>query len=206
MSKDFKNALIIGIIIGIFIIPTEIKLGLTAKFHFIYIYTLLGFPVLALAGLWITKVLFSKIPVLWQFSKFGLVGVANTAINFGILNIFAALTGVNKGWPIYFFASLAFLGALMNSYIWNSHWSFENKNPRTNEEFIEFFLVTFIGLQISSLLVALISTKVHPAFGLNQDRWLNVSNLIATFAVMFWNFSGFKFIVFRPKKLALKNN
>jgi putative flippase GtrA len=202
MSQDFKNALIIGAIIGIFAIPTELKLGIAAKSHYIYIFTLIVFPLLALVGLWFTKVLFSKIPVLWQFSKFGLVGVANTAINFGILNLFAALTGINKGWPIYFFASLAFLGALMNSYIWNSHWSFENKNPRSREEFIEFFLITFIGLQISSLIVTLVSTKIHPAFGLNQDRWLNVANLIATLLVMFWNFSGFKFIVFRPKKAA----
>ena len=199
MNKDFKNALIIGIIIGIFVIPSEYKLGLATAYHNIYLYSIIGFPILAMLGLAVAKLLFSKSAGLWQFSKFGLVGVGNTVINFGILNGMVALTNVNKGWPIYFFASLAFLGALMHSYIWNSHWSFESKNPRNTEEFIEFFLITFIGSQLQSLIVTFIANKVTPFHGLSQDKWLNVANLLATLVVLFWNFFGFKLVVFRKK-------
>jgi|SRR6266481_6512493 len=199
MQKDYKNSLILGLIIGIFLIPTERSLGLAAQFPFIYVefIGILAFPLLALAGVWFSKLLFSRIPILWQFVKFGLTGVANTAINFGILNVLVSSSNIAAGWPIYLFASIAFVGSLINSYIWNSHWSFENNNSRTTKEFIEFFLVTFVGLQINSIVVYFVATHVTPFSGISPQRWVNVANVIATLTVMFWNFAGFRYLVFK---------
>lgn len=202
MPQDYKNSLILGFIIGLFLIPTEINLGISSKIPVFYLASIIGFMVLAFLGLWIAKLLVVRVPILWQFAKFGLVGVGNTAINFGIVNVLVLITGVNKGWPVYFFAALAFAGALMNSYIWNSHWSFkEHSAPqRTTKEFIEFFLVTFIGLQINSIIVYAITTHVAPIGNISPQRWVNVANVIATLAVMFWDFGGFKYIVFRGEQ------
>jgi len=207
-NKDFKFALILGIIIGVFLVPLELNLGIGPKHPIVYAASVIGFPVLALLGLWIAKLLFARIPAVWQFVKFGLVGVSNTAINFGVLNSFVAITGITRGWPTYLFESIAFVCALFNSYIWNSHWSFENKNKRSTEEFIEFFLITFVGSQVNSLIVFGLSTYVHPVLNIPQKTWINLANVIATLTVMFWNFFGFKLVVFRDrsKELAARQN
>lgn len=217
-NKDFRYALILGIIIGVFLIPLEFNTftgDVASKSHLVsvlskhaglvYLATIIGFPILALIGLAVAKLLFSKVPAIWQFVKFGLVGVSNTAINFGVLNGLVAASGVVKGWPLYFFESIAFVCALFNSYIWNSHWSFENKNKRTTEEFVEFFLITFVGSQVNSLIVFSISSYVHPLGGISQKLWINVANVIATLAVMFWNFFGFKLVVFRDRSKEMAN-
>jgi|GEM_PF-481319 len=198
-TKDYKFALMLGLIIGIFLIPLEYNTGLGTAHRFLYPASVIGFPILALLGLWIGKLLFSRIRGIWQFVKFALVGVSNTAINFGVLNALVAITGISKGWPIYLFESIAFVCALFNSYIWNSHWSFESKNHRTTLEFVEFFLVTFIGSQINSLIVYLIATHVHPILNISQPVWINVANIVGVLVVMFWNFFGFKMIVFRQQ-------
>ena len=197
--KDFKYSLILGLLIGFFLIPLEYNTGLGAKSALVYPASVIGFPVLAISGLWIAKLLVSRFAGIWQFVKFGLVGVSNTAINFGVLNGFVALTGITMGWPIWLFESVAFICALFNSYIWNSHWSFESKNPRTTLEFVEFFLVTFIGSQINSLILYTVATHVHPILNLTQKNWINIANVIATLVVMFWNFFCFKYLVFRKK-------
>lgn len=198
-NKDYKTALILGIIIGVFLVPLEYNARLSAKIPFVYGLSIIGFPILALAGFAIGRLIFSKIPAILQFVKFGLIGVSNTAINFGVLNALVAISGREKGWPLYFFESIAFVCSLFNSYIWNSHWSFQNKNKRTTEEFVEFFLITFVGSQINSLIVFSMSTYVTPFAGIPQKLWINVSNVIATLVVMFWNFFGFKLIVFRDR-------
>jgi putative flippase GtrA len=201
--RDYEFALIIGVIIGIALLPTVgnlkvlDRLNVGAFRNYFYAGIILAMPLLALAGIFIARVLLQRFAVLWQFAKFGLIGVSNTALNFGVFNILIHLTGVTKGLTLSLFSALAFLTALINSYIWNSHWSFQNNNPRTPKEFFQFFAVTFTGLLINSLIIYIVTQHIPPVGGISAVVWANVANLIATLVVMFWNFSGFKFIVFK---------
>ncbi len=200
-KRDYEYAVIIGFIIGLFLIPVEMNLAKQRHLS-IYAYWLTFFmlPVIALAGLFIARLLFSRIPVLWQFSKFGLIGVSNTAINFGVLNLLSFVSGVTSGVLPAIYAAVAFFAATTNSYIWNSHWSFKNNNKRTPAEFLQFFVITLIGSFINIAVVYLVINKVHHGPSISPQLWLNIANVIATLTVMFWDFSGFKFIVFREKK------
>ncbi len=197
-ARDYEYAVILGFIIGLFLIPTEMNL---AKQHHISVYiywlTFFAFPVLAVIGLFITRLLFSRIAVLWQFSKFALIGISNTAINFGVLNFLSFASGIDTGLLPAIFAAVAFFAATTNSYIWNSHWSFKNNNQRTPAEFLQFFVITFIGSIINIGVVYLVVNKIHHGANISPQLWLNIANVIATLIVMFWDFSGFKFIVFR---------
>lgn len=198
-TDDYKNGLIIGILIGLAVIPSEKNLGLAVKYPYIYVASIILLPIISIIGLFVGKTLFYRVQTLWQFTKFGLVGVSNTVINFGIVNLLVFLTNITRGLGVSAFAALAFIGALVNSYFWNSHWSFKNKNPRTPKEFITFTIVTFIGLLINSTVVYLVVNAQHAA-SISPKLWVNVANLAATLVTMFWNFSGFKFIVFKEKK------
>lgn len=193
---DYEYALILGLLIGIFLIPVESNLGAENKVAYLYLLSICGGPVLALAGVFIAKHIFSRLPVLWQFVKFALIGVANTAISFGIFNILVAITNIAAGPLTAFFEGVAFIFSVSNSYFWNSHWSFENKNPRTIKEFFTFLTVTVIGLVISSLTIYLLTTFVSHG-SMDPKQWANIAKVIATILTAVWNFLGFKLIVFK---------
>ena len=202
MKRDYEYAFIIGIIISIFLYPTERNLGLLSSTPFIYIASFFAMPLLALAGIAIARLLFSRSPGLWQFVKFGLIGVSNTIINFGVYNYLINWTGTTAFTAkIYLalFSALAFFAAFINSYIWNSHWAFASKQSRTVSEFEKFFLITLCGVVINSAVIFFVS-KAQP-MTISFKLWANIANLWGSFITLFWNFIGFKFIVFKnPEK------
>lgn len=195
---DYEYALILGLIIGVFLIPVERNLGINNRIGYIYLLSVCGGPVLALAGVFIAKHIFSRIYIAWQFIKFALIGVSNTAISFGVFNTLIALTNITSGPLTALFEGVAFVFSVSNSYFWNSHWSFENKNPRTIKEFFTFLTITVIGLLISSATIYVLTTFV-PHGSIGSKQWANIAKVIATIITMFWNFTGFKLIVFKEK-------
>jgi putative flippase GtrA len=195
-----KENLIIGVVIAYliagFLIPTLINTGIYAKVPPLYLYVFLFavFPAVALIGLFIALKIGKKLNVLWQFTKFAEVGVLNTAIDFGILNILLRLAGVTSGPLILFLNAISFSTATINSYYWNRSWVF--KGAKTHD-FITFFAVTLIGLSINSAIVFILTTFVDPIFVTNKAHWANVAKALATGVSLFWNFVGYRLIVFK---------
>ncbi len=190
---DLERALFIGLLIGVFLVPTEVNLGLAVP---VVVATVCVFPLLCVVGLWLARILVYRVKSLRQLVRFALVGVSNTAINFGVLNVLIAATGIERGLPFALLQAVGFAAALFNSYLWNSHWSFENTKARTEREFAVFFLVTVIGLLLNSLVGYIVTTYAAPLAGIDPTRWANVANLAGTLVAAVWDFLGFKFIVF----------
>lgn len=132
-----------------------------------------------------------------QFSKFAVVGVMNTAIDFGVLNILIFATGVRGGAALALLNSISFAVATTNSYLWNKFWTFRDKNSAKAVEIGQFLAVSIVGLGINSGVVYLVSTFVDPMFGLAPAMWVNVAKVLATGFSLIWNFIGYKFIVFK---------
>lgn len=195
--RDYSNAAIIGLTIGIFLIPT-IRNLIGAK-PLYYIAAIIAFPILSVLGIWIAKSLFGRrFPGIYQFMKFGLIGVSNTAVNFGVVNTLVYITNITSGAKLIPITVLAFLLSLTNSYFWNSHWSFNTEGTRTLSQFLKFGMVTLVGVILNSGVVYAI-TKITPPGGISPKLWVNIANLIAVLGVMFWNFFGFKLVVFKQK-------
>jgi len=135
-----------------------------------------------------------KIGILWQFGKFATVGFLNTSIDFGILNFLIAATGVSKGLAIIPMNATSFSIALVNSFFWNREWVFPD---RKQANFITFVAVTLIGLLINSGIVYLLTTHVNPIFVSSDKIWANLAKVLATMFSLFWNFAGYKMIVFK---------
>jgi len=132
-----------------------------------------------------------------QFSKYALVGFSNLTIDFGVLNILIYLTDRDKG--IYFtvFKAISVSFALINSYLWNRFWSFENRDvSKAGKQFITFVSVALGGLLINVVLASYIVNAIHVDF-VSSRIWANIGAIISGFAVIAWNFTGFKFIVFK---------
>ena len=131
--------------------------------------------------------------VLRQIIKFVIVGGFNTLIDLAVLNLFIFATGVASGTPFIFFKGISFLVAVLNSYFWNRRWTFRSDK----KVFIQFFIVSAIGLFLNVGTAALLVNIIGPQFGLSDKVWANVGAVGGPLVVMTWNFLGYKFVVFK---------
>ena len=131
-----------------------------------------------------------------QFSKFIVIGLMNTAIDFAILNSLMWWTGIYSGASIILLNIVSFSIAVFNSYFWNKYWTFKDLDKVEAKEFSQFILVTLIGLAINSSIVYGITTLVSPMFGISPELWANLAKVAATGFSLIWNFIGYKFVVF----------
>lgn len=152
------------------------------------------FPLFVLFGMFVANLIGKKVPVLWQIAKFALVGVSNTAIDFGVLNLLAGVTSTFGGFGIAAINIFSFLSALLNSYFWNKTWTFGSKKKN---RFLPFFVVTLIGITINTAAVYLLATFVLPALVESEILRPNIAKVFATALSMVWNFLGYRLIVFK---------
>lgn len=195
-KKDFLIALVIGELSAWLIFPIWFNARLFFNFWPWRFWLLIILPILAIAGLGIISLLREKIFILWQFAKFILVGILNTLVDLGILNILILIFHI--AWGIFYsvFKGISFLAAVINSYFWNKYWVFESKEGR-RREFFQFFLVSLIGFGINVGTASFIVNILGPQFGLEEKIWANVGAIVATLMAMLWNFLGYKFLVFK---------
>ncbi|MFZ2226323.1 MAG: GtrA family protein [Candidatus Moraniibacteriota bacterium] len=144
------------------------------------------------------KKLFLRFPILKQIVKFVIVGGINTGIDFLVLNIEMALTGITSGLGMLVLNTISFSVATTNSFFMNKRWTFEDKGAsQEGVKFSQFLLVSIIGIIINTGVVYLITSFTTPLFGLSPQLWANVAKLLATGISLVWNFIGYKFFVFK---------
>ncbi len=142
-----------------------------------------------------------KFPKLVQFVKFGLVGVMNTVVDFAVLNLMSWMTGIKSGGEIFVINSVSTFVAILNSYFFNKYWTFKAKDTNTKKgvEFVQFLVVSLVGVVINGGIVYLVTTFVDPWFGLSETLWLNAGKIAATIISLVWNYIGYKLWVFKGK-------
>jgi len=131
-----------------------------------------------------------------QFIKFCLVGAVNTAVDWFI---FYALTS----WVIYFSAhevlakAIAFMVAVINSFVWNSIWTFRQEfRAKLGQEekkvvsggimFSQFLIVSLIGLGINTAIFYLVRQWTDQAMVARYSKL--VSLIFASGGAIIWNF------------------
>lgn len=174
------------------------------------------FPIVCAVCLYIAYLISKKAHIIYQIAKFVLIGGFNTIFDWGLLTlaifIFRNYLGIDsKDVLIVVFSlsiayyslykSISFVLASINSYFWNKFWTFKRESAeKTGKEFVQFFIVTFIGFLINVGIASGIFKLVTPLAGLNNDQWGILAAVVATAISMCWNFIGYKFIVFEAKK------
>lgn len=195
--RDYLIGALAGFLTGIFAIPVFYD-GL--KIQSVAILAPLPFAVALIwaFGVWLGGFLGRWFAVMSQFGKFVAVGFLNTAVDFGILNLFSLATDVTAGIVIGIMKIIAFLIAAFNSYFWNRLWVFpQESNEKLFEDFKKFLVITILGAIFGGVIVYALTTFVAPPFGLNPKVWLNLANVAAAAFSLLWNFLGYKFLVFK---------
>lgn len=213
-KKDHLFGIAAGLLIGLFAMPVlqAAKPEIYASFSwYILPFFLIATPLGLIASYWIGK----KISVVWQIAKFGVIGILNTLVDWGVLTaliiFFRQQYATESGESLFaigtlavtyytFYKSISFIVAVVNSYYWNKYWTFATGvAAKTKSEFIQFFSVSVIGFFINVGLSTYVFNVLPPIGGMNPDQWGLIGAAIGSAAGLAWNFVGYKFIVFKNK-------
>ncbi|RJQ37807.1 GtrA family protein [Candidatus Parcubacteria bacterium] len=198
-KRDVFGSIVIGIVAGflMYLIGTNLPDLAPAVRDWLWVLPI-GFPVATLVAMVVGSFIGRRIPVVYQLTKFLLVGGQNFLIDLGVLNLLIASTGIEQGTEIVVFKAVSFVVAVIASFFWNKFWTFRSLSvERAGFQFFEFFIVSAIGLGINTGSFALANNVVGAQYGLSPEAWANVSAGIAAIIGLMWNFIGYKFIVFR---------
>lgn len=195
-TKDVLYGALNGAIFG-FMAPYVLKSFDISVNRWLFI---LLFGTLGAFGIYIGLIMRRFLPVLFQIAKFGIVGVANTAIDFGVFNFLLLLTGIHSGTEIIFFKTASFSAAVINSYFWNKYWSFNLSHTTQKDpykEFMQFFAVSIIGAFLNITTTFIFTNWISPFGIIPKEAWPNVGAAVGAILVLAWNFLGYKFFVFK---------
>jgi len=201
-KSDVLSSIILGEMVAVFLIIISKNLERDIPILDILIRSkwliFLLVPVLASLGVYGTFHLGRRRPVLFQFGKFITIGLSNTAIDFGILNLLIFLTNAERGYLYSLFKATSFMVAVTNSYLWNKFWTFENPEAKwTGKEFFQFVIISGIGFGINVIVASFVVNVIEPVGEISPRLWANIGAFAAIVISVFWNFLGYKFIVFK---------
>lgn len=200
MKKDYWYAAIVGLITAFFarLIFVNSETPLHIGLFILPLWSLfIILPIGEFIAYIIASKLFSRVLVLKQLGRFGIVGLMNFSVDTGILTTLSVWTGVFGGARLLPLNIASAIVAIINSYFWQRTWTFSEKVPPTRKEFMGFVMITVIGIAINTIIVTVLTGVVMPFDGLTPARLEVVAKIGATIVTLFWNFFGYKFFVFR---------
>ncbi len=196
IKNNIKLCLIIGVVAGFSSLPILNNLGL--KLTFLRGAGVLGiFLILTQSGYLAAYFLRLRIPVIFQFIKFAIIGGMNTMLDLGILNLLIFATGIASGIYYSIFKSISFSVAVTSSYLWNKYWTFRDFNRPQFKEVMKFLFVNIIGFIMNVGTASIMVNVVGAPVGISATVWANIGAVSATIIGLFWNFIGLKLIVFK---------
>lgn len=137
-----------------------------------------------------TKNLTNKKPL-----RFAVIGVANTGLDFLVLNILV-LVGLPE-----IVANTASTGIAMTfSFFMNKKWTFNSDSKNYGREVVLFVLFTLFGLWVIQNGIIWLIVHYLPHFGLSDIIVLNAAKLIASAFSLVWNYLTYDRFVFAAKK------
>jgi len=197
-KKDLYFSIITGLITGFIAWRIFIFLELPEFAGISYAWLAVFVPVLWILGVNLGYFLGQWFGFFNQFGKFSAVGFTNAAVDFGVLNLLIAYSGVASGGLFSLFKAISFVTALFHSYIWNKFWVFEAGGSQGGgAEFTKFSTVTIIALLVNVGMASFVVDLVDPLFGLNENVWANVGAVAGSAVGLMVSFVGFKLAVFK---------
>lgn len=150
-----------------------------------------------------------------QLIKFGLVGVSNTLVDIIVTSLLIFLVGHNENAVVSaLYNIIGYSCGIVNSFIWNTKWTFKKEYRKTKAELFKFIAVNVISCGISVLLVHVFSTYVFANSAITDwvcgivnyteaEQHLKIvkllSKLVSAVCVILINFTLTKLFVFNQK-------
>ncbi|MEK7076241.1 MAG: GtrA family protein [Patescibacteria group bacterium] len=196
-KKDFYFSIITGCITGFAAWQIFNFLDVVKFKDISFAWLLLFIPVLWIMGVNFGYFLGKWLTFFNQFGKFAAIGFTNAAVDFGVLNLLIANTGISAGGWYPVFKAISFVSAIIPSYFWNKYWAFESAEGGGGFEFAKFMSVAIVSILINDGLASLIVNFVDPFRGLSPAVWANIGAVAGSAVALIFSFVGFKVAVFK---------
>jgi putative flippase GtrA len=132
--------------------------------------------------------------------RFAIVGLVNTALDFGILFILNSF-GVKIFWANMLSTTCAFIF----SFLANKHYTFQSNNTNVRREFILFVAVTLFGLWVLQAVIIRVALHLFADSSAHNGLHLLLAKLIATLASLTWNYVLYSRVVFAKNQTNTPN-
>lgn len=139
-----------------------------------------------------------------QFLKFGITGAIGAIVDFSSYNIMTR----GFGWDtIYYILGYEIIAAnlvsvflaITSNFLLNKYWTFRNRDAAVVKQWTGYFVLNFFTFILNQILTSFFAFRVpvvELAFGNQKD---NAAKALAIGLILFINFLGSKFIIFRKK-------
>jgi putative flippase GtrA len=200
--SDLRNSVVLGLIIAVFLLSImnnlegEIPIPdflIGSKWSMLVI-----IPTFVTLWIYLTFNLGTRWPISFQFGKFVAIGLSNTAIDFGILNLLMYITGAERGLLFSSFKAVSFIVSGVNGYLWNKHWAFQSPQSRDwGKQFLKFLAISVGAFFINVAVASFIVNFLTPFENVPPTLWANFGAFVSLIFTILWTFLGYKFIVFK---------
>ena len=135
-----------------------------------------------------------------RFSKFSIVGLSNAVIDIGVLNLFLWLEPTREVYVLVIYNGIALVLANLNSYVWNTLWTFRGRAEHDVRQVSLFVLQVLVNIGVSS---GLFWALIHPIILYTEvPTYLagNVAKIISVTVASTLSFFIMRYVVFSRKR------
>lgn len=144
-----------------------------------------------------------------QFVKFGITGVIGATVDFSTYNILTRGFGfvasyIVLGQQIIVANNISVFLAIVSNFVFNKYWTFRDTSNQVAKQWAGYFTLNFFTWVLNQLLVSLFTFQVpaiQAMFGNQKD---NAAKVLAIGIILFMNFAGSKFLIFKKPNKALR--
>ncbi|RNF40837.1 GtrA family protein [Planococcus salinus] len=131
-----------------------------------------------------------------QRLQFSIIGLANAAVDIGSLNLLLFLFPTDDRSTLLLFNTVAYILAIINSYVWNSIFTFREAAKGSAKERIKFILQGLLSLGINNG-VFLLFNGLLQFFGIPVWIRHNLAKGVAMFCSFAASYLMMKYLVFK---------
>jgi putative flippase GtrA len=136
-----------------------------------------------------------------RFSKFTVVGLSNALVDIGTFNLFLWLASTRDPSMLTLYNGVALTLANVNSYVWNTQWTFRSRAKRRNlRQMVLFALQALVNISLSSGLFFVLIRPVLVYTDVPAYLAGNVAKLISVVVASTISFFVLRYVVFSRKR------
>lgn len=135
-----------------------------------------------------------------QLLKFVFVGFGNAIIDLGVFNGLYFVFPTHDVKRLVLYNTMAVGAAILNSYIWNSRWTFRqqhrSRGPGAMRQRVLFLVQSLINIVVNDLILGLIAPWIAATQVVDHVIANNIAKLLAMFLASLTSFLMMKLVVF----------
>jgi putative flippase GtrA len=136
-----------------------------------------------------------------RFSKFSVVGFTNALVDIGTLNLFLWLASTRDPYLLALYNGVALVLANLNSYVWNTRWTFRGRAKRRDpRQRVLFALQALANIAVSNGLFFVLIRPILIYTDVPAYLAGNVAKIVSVVVASIISFFVLRYVVFSRKR------